>query len=134
MSSRTSAALVARGSVMDFIPDKCEADLIEGDSKLRLSFRRDDGESREVILPREWAPSFVAQLVSKIGPGQVTPIDPQGLQIGRSFAVQGWTVQKNLDGRRRIILFVDFPDEGRQVHIPFELSANEAQDLRSELA
>lgn len=114
----------------EFIPDEAKID--EDGENIKISFRRDNGASREVSLPKKWLPGFVAQLVSKIEAGQMVPISRGDLQVGRQIAVQGWTIAKHPSGGRRLVLFVDLDD--RVVTIPLELDASDVKSLISELS
>lgn len=57
-----------------FKPNETSVELIEGNN-VKISFHRDNGTNREVVLPRKWLPQFAAQIVSKIEHGQMVPID-----------------------------------------------------------
>jgi hypothetical protein len=112
-----------------FEPDDCEAVLIENDTKVRITFRRDSGASREVILPREALPQLVELLISKIESGPLVRIDQGSLRPGQTFVVQGLRVQKISDGSQLLTLTAFLPDQGRSVTIPLELSAKDAREL-----
>ena len=112
-----------------FEPDECEVALSKDGESVRISFRRDNGTSREAVLPRKWLPGLVAQLLAQIEPGSAVPIDQGSLQIGRTFVVQGYNVRKRPDGGCLLTLFVDLPDQGRIVTIPLELSAPEVSEI-----
>src|SRR6185437_4409537 len=111
----------------EFEPNDCEA-IIDGD-RVRLRFSRDNGTSREVILPRAWIPSLVSLLTSQIAPGSAVPIDLQSLRPDQTFQVQGFRVRRNTDGRRLLLVSVGLLDQGRDVKIPFELSPGDARQL-----
>jgi hypothetical protein len=112
-------------------PDEMEI-RVDGDD-IVLDFKADSGESRVVVLSRKWVPTLLARLMQETEPGQMVPIDRASLQIGASFSVQSWQVQRRSDGARRLTLAVDLPDQGRVVTIPLELSAAEVQSLLDQL-
>ena len=51
------------------------------------------------------------------------------LQLGATYSLQSYQVQRNTDGRRLLTLAVDLLDQGRVVTIPIELSPVEVAQL-----
>jgi len=101
----------------------------EDGQRVTLTFRADTGESRAVSLTRAQVQSSVARLMQEIGGGQVVPIDRGSLQIGATYSLQSYHVQRNTDGRSLLTLAVDLLDQGRVVTIPIELSPVEVEQL-----
>jgi len=112
-----------------FEPNGCEADLIDGGTKVRLSFSRDNGTSREVVLSRAWLPQLVALLIGKIESGPLARIDQGSLRPGQTFLVQGLRVRKISDGSQLLTVSVALPDQDRTVTIPLELTPEDAEAL-----
>jgi hypothetical protein len=110
-------------------PDEMEIGTEEDGQRVTLTFRADTGESRAVSLTRAQVQSSVARLMQEIGGGQVVPIDRGSLQIGATYSLQSYHVQRNTDGRRLLTLAVDLLDQGRVVTIPIELSPVEVEQL-----
>jgi hypothetical protein len=131
LASRHDEMISREGAMSDeaFEPDDCEAVLIENDTKVRITFARDNGTSREVVLPREALPELVALLVGKIERGPIVRIDQGSLRPGQTVAVRGLRVQKISDGSRLLTLTALLPDQGREVTIPLELSPDDARQL-----
>lgn len=114
-------------------PDELEILPGPDDDHVTLSFRSDNGDRRDIILDRRQLPAIVGRLAQETGPGQAVPIDKGSLQIGATFAVQGWAVRKATDGSRLLTLMVDLPDPGRVVTIPLELTPADVQALIGQL-
>lgn len=104
----------------------------DGD-RVTLTFRADTGESQAVSLARAQVATFVARISQEIGAGSVVPIDRGTLQIGASFSVQGWQIQKRDDGARRIVLAIDLPDQDRVVTMPLDFTSAEVAQFIEEL-
>jgi hypothetical protein len=109
--------------------DEMEIGTEEEGQRVTLTFRTDTGETLGVSLTRGQVGVTVARLVQEIGSGSVAPIARGLLQIGASFSVQGFQVQRKTDGARLLTLAVDMPEEGRVVTIPLELSPIEVEEL-----
>jgi hypothetical protein len=112
---------------MPLRPD--EAEMSTDGEDVVLDFRSDSGESRAVVLSRQWLPGLIARLMQQIGPDEAVPTDQGSLQVGARFAVQGWQVQHQSDGARRLDVIVNLPDQGRVVTIPLELTPPDVQSL-----
>jgi hypothetical protein len=116
---------------MPLRPD--EANIGPEGEDIILDFRSDSGESRAVVLSREWLPGLIARLMHQIGPEEAVPVDQGSLQVGARFAVQGWQVQRESDGARRLDVIINLPDQGRVVTIPLDLTPPDVQNLIDQL-
>lgn len=113
----------------DFIPDNTLTETSSDGELIRISFLRDDGQSRVVTMHRTWLPQLLAELQSKIAPGQATPINRGSLQIGANFRVQGFQAHRNQDGSAVLTLAIDLTDQGRIVTLPIDLEASEREQI-----
>jgi hypothetical protein len=116
---------------MPLRPD--EAEMSTDGEDVVLDFRSDSGESRAVVLSRQWLPGLIARLMDQIGPDEAVHTDQGSLQVGARFAVQGWQVQRQDDGARRLDVIVNLPDQGRVVAIPLDLTPPDVQSLINQL-
>jgi hypothetical protein len=110
-------------------PNECETLIGEDGRQVKLVFRSDDGDSREIVVDRQWLPQLITQLQRRIAPGQAVPINKDSLDIGQTFALQGYQVRRNADGGAILTLFVDLPDQGRVVTIPLDFSSKDVDQL-----
>jgi hypothetical protein len=113
---------------MPLRPD--EADISADGEDVVLDFRSDAGESRSVVLARQWLPGLIARLMHQIGPDEAVPTE---LQVGARFAVQGWQVARQSDGARRLDVIINLPDQDRVVTIPLDLAPADVQSLIDQL-
>lgn len=114
------------------IPDDVE--VVRSDLFVTLTFSADGGESRAVKLVRSRLPFFVSKLMKEVESDQVTPIRPDALAAGTSFAIHGWQMAKADDGGRLLTLFVELREPARTVTVPLELSPEDVAALREDLS
>jgi hypothetical protein len=100
---------------------------------LIISFSADSGEMCAVALTRAQAAMLLNRLMKETESDRVVPIDRGSLTVGQTFVPQGCYVQKNTDGRRRLVVTVRLDNSGRIVEIPLELSRADASSLSEEL-
>jgi hypothetical protein len=112
-----------------FLVDNAAVALNDTGEFAKLVFSRDTGESREVILRREWLPMLVVEIQSKIAPSQATPIDRGSLHMGQNFSLRGFQARRVQSGGATLTLFVDLPDQGRGVTIPLDLTSEDVDTL-----
>ena len=110
-----------------------ETEIIDRGDEIILDFKNDNGESQQISMSRTWLPQLLSRLMKEVPSGQAVPIDRSSLQVGASFSLEGWQVQRRNDGARRLVLAVNLPDQARVVTIPIELSAKEAESLVNQL-
>jgi hypothetical protein len=118
---------------MPLRPD--EADISTDGEDVVLDFRSDAGESRSIVLSRQWLPGLIARLMHQVGPDEAIPsaTDQGSLQVGARFAVQGWQVARQSDGARRLDVIINLPDQDRVVTIPLDLTPPDVQSLIDQL-
>ena len=101
---------------------------IDGNGFVLLSFRRDSGDTRDVVVRQSVLPQMISQLQTRIAPGQGAPIDLASFRAGRSFALRGMEARGGKTGANQLTLFVE-PEPGRVVSIPIDLSDNDRASL-----
>lgn len=116
-----------------FHPDECEIFAHSDGEHIKIAFRTDSGESREVVLRRKALPSLLNQLSAQIAPGQAVRIDSHSLRPGTDFVLQGWECRLDAQGGARLVLYIDLPEQGRVVTVPLSLNAADVAQLIARL-
>ena len=117
----------------EFIPDEIEVFPNDDRKRVKLVFRRDSGESREVVLLKSWLPQLLTQLRPHIAPSSAVQIDKGSFQPGQDFALQGWECRTTPAGGARLVLYIDLPNQGRVVTVPMTLDRADVDQLRQQL-
>jgi hypothetical protein len=76
-----------------FQPDGFEVSRRVDAPYVKIAFHRDDNRKMEVEIPQEQLPVFMAALQKKVSPGQVVPVDPASMALGRTYRVQGLDIR-----------------------------------------
>ena len=117
----------------EFIPDEVEVFPNNDGKRVKVVFRRDNGESREVVLLKPWLPQLLNQLRPQIAPSSAVQIDKGSLRPGQDFALQGWECNRVPGGGARLVLYIDLPDQGRVATVPMTLDKADVDRLRQKL-
>jgi hypothetical protein len=114
--------------------------LVEGlwaddeETKVRLIFENKDVARRSVTLRRSSIPSLISLLQTKIEAGSVTPIRPDSVFVGQSFAIDAFQTIRKPDGSMQLVFFLRLPDENnRGVTFPVNLTPAEAAEIAKAL-
>jgi hypothetical protein len=111
-----------------FKPDEWKVQAHDADH-LAVTLACDSGQSLTAILPRATIPGLIERLVGEIGPGQGAAISRLSLRPGLTIQVQGFGGRRHPDGSADLAIFARLPDEGREVTIPLELTAQDVVEL-----
>jgi hypothetical protein len=101
---------------------------IDGAGNVLLSFRKDTGETRRIVVRQTVIPQLITQLQARIARAQGAPNEVASPQPERIFALRGMQTHVGPNGVDQLILSVE-PEPGRFISLPIALTPEDRQSL-----